>query len=272
VLGREFLQNGFRTAEDLEARTGRPVLGQIPRIPARARADTIQYLLTKPTSAAAEAVRNLRTSLVLSNLDRPPRVIMATSSVPNEGKTTLAIALAQNLAGLDKKVLLVEGDIRRRTFNAYFPNGTGKGGLLTVVSGKQTLEAAVFRPEGFGVDVLMGERSSVNAADVFSSDSFRRFVEHARAAYDYVIIDTPPVLVVPDARVIAQHVDALVYVVQWDATSHSQVEEGLRQFRSVNAPVAGLVLSRIDPRGMKRYGYGGRYGPYSRYGRKYYEA
>jgi len=272
VLGREFLQNGFRTAEALESRTGRTVLGQIPRIPARARPDTIQYLLDKPTSAAAEAVRNLRTSLLLSNVDRPPRVIMASSSVPNEGKTTLAIALAQNLAGLEKKVLLIEGDIRRRTFNAYFPNDTEKGGLLSVVSGKQALESAVVRPEGLGIDVLMGERSSVNAADVFSSESFQRFLEHARSVYDYVIIDTPPVLVVPDARVIAQHVDALIYVVLWDSTSSTQVEEGLRQFRSVNAPVAGLVLSRIDPKGMKRYGYGGRYGPYSRYGRNYYEA
>lgn len=272
VLAREFVQNGFRTAEDLESRTGRTVLGQIPRIPARARPDTIRYLLDKPTSAAAEAVRNLRTSLLLSNVDRPPRVIMATSSVPNEGKTTLAISLAQNLAGLEKKVLLVEGDIRRRTFSAYFPEGADKGGLLSVVSGKLALEAAVTRPERLGIDVLMGERSSVNAADVFSSESFQRFLEQARSAYDYVVIDTPPVLVVPDARVIAQHVDALIYVVLWDATSSTQVEEGLRQFRSVNAPIAGLVLSRVDPKGMKRYGYGGRYGPYSRYGRNYYEA
>lgn len=272
VLVREFLQNTFRTAEDLEGRTGRPVLGQIPRIPVRARADVIEYLLKKPTSAGAEAVRNLRTSLLLSNLDRPPQVIMATSSVPNEGKTTSAIALAMNLAGLNKKVLLIEGDIRRRTFSAYFPGGAEKGGLLSVISGKQSLEAAVHRPAQLGIDVLMGERSAVNAADVFSSESFRQFLDHARSVYDYLIIDTPPVLVVPDARVIVQHVDAALYVVKWDATSTSQVDEGLRQFRSVNATIAGLVLSQVDPKGMKRYGYGGRYGAYSRYAKGYYEA
>ena len=185
VLGREFLQNSFRTAEDLEARTGRPVLEQIPRIPARGCPDTIQYLLNKPTSAAAEAVRNLRTSLLLSNVDRPPRVMMLTSSVPAEGKTTITIALAQNLAGLDKRVLLIEGDIRRRTFDAYFRGTRAAGGsLLSVVTGKHTLEQAAFRPEGLGFEVLMGERSPMNAADLFSSQAFARLIEEARQTYD----------------------------------------------------------------------------------------
>lgn len=273
VLLREFRQNSFRTAEDLERHTGRPVVGQIPLIPTRNRPDTIRYLVSKPTSAAAEAVRNLRTSILLSDIDNPPRLIMTTSSVPSEGKTTVSIALAMNLASLDKRVLLIEGDIRRRTFEAYFgdPKRSG-GGLLSVVTGRQALAEAVVRPEGLGFDVLMGERSSLNAADLFSSESFRRLLAEARAAYDYVVIDTPPVLVVPDARVIAQHVDAVVYVVQWDSTSRPQVENGLKSFQSVNVPVSGLVLSKINPRGMRRYGYGGAYGAYARYGRAYYDA
>ena len=273
VLGREFFQNTFRNAEDLEAETGRSVLGQIPRMPVRSRPETIRYLRDKPTSAAAEAVRNLRTSLLLSDVDRPPRVIMMTSSVPAEGKTTITIALAQNLAGLDKRVLLIEGDIRRRTFDAYFQDSADhEGSLLSAVTRGQTLEEAVFRPSGMGIEVLRGERSPINAADLFSSQAFARLIEEARRIYDYVLIDTPPVLVVPDARVIAQHADAVGYVVHWDRTPKTQVEEGLRQLRSVNATVTGLVLSRIDPKGMRRYGYGGRYGPYSRYGRSYYES
>jgi Mrp family chromosome partitioning ATPase len=99
------------------------------------------------------------------------------------------------------------------------------------VTGKQTLAEAVVQPEGTNIDVLMGEKSSVNAADVFSSGSFRRMLEEARRTYDYVIVDTPPVLVVPDARVIAQYVDSVIYVVHWDNTTKSQVENGVRQFR-----------------------------------------
>lgn len=271
VLMREMAQNTYRTAEDLEQTTGISVLGQIPRIPARGRPETVAYLATKPTSAAAEAVRNLRTSVLLSNVDNPPKVIMSTSSIPGEGKTTLAIALAQNLAGLDKRVILIEGDIRRRTFGEYFPKAKEKGGLLSVITGKMPLEQAVWREPNGRIDILMGERSTINAADVFSSEAFRSLIDTLRDSYDYVIIDTPPVLVVPDSRVIGQHVDAIFYSVNWDSTKRTQVQEGLRQFQMVNLRVTGMVLSKIDPKGMKRYGYGERYGAYSRYGRGYYD-
>lgn len=271
VLARQLMHNGFRTAEELEAFTGMAVLGQIPRIPIKKRNGLIHYLRNKPTSAASEAIRNLRTSVLLSDIDTPPQVIMSTSSIPGEGKTTQAIALAQNLSGLGKKVLLVEGDIRRRTFNQYFDTNP-EGGILAALSGETPLNEIVMHDEKLGADVLMGEKSSVNAADIFSSEKFQDFLKMARAAYDYIVIDTPPVLVVPDARVIGQSVDAIIFSVNWDATSKSQVSEGLRQFSSVNLRVTGLVLARIDPKGMKRYGYGGKYGAYSRYGRGYYES
>ena len=271
VILREVMQNTYRNANDLERRTGLVVLGQVPRVPRRKRLDVVAYLLAKPTSAAAEAIRNMRTSILLSNVDAPPKVIMMTSSVPGEGKTLQSIALAQNLAGLDKKVLLVEGDIRRRTFGVYFPSAKEVGGLLSVISGKVPLRDAAFRAKDLGIDVLIGEKSSVNAADVFSSERFRHLIDEMRQIYDYVIIDTPPVLVVPDARVIGQSVDAVVYVVRWDDTSRSQVEEGLKQFQSASVPVTGLVLTQIDPTGMRRYGYGGKYGAYSAYGKRYYE-
>jgi len=237
VLTREVLQNTYRTPEDLERDTGLGVLGQIPRIPARARVDVLTYLRDKPSSPAAEAIRNLRTSILLSNIDAPPKVIMSTSSIPGEGKTTNALALAANLSGLQKRVLLMEGDIRRRTLIKYFPGASGKAGLLSVLGENLTIEEAIYHPPDHGFDVLMGEKSAINAADLFSSDRFQALVQNLREAYDYVVIDTPPVLVVPDARVIAQAVDAVIYSVNWDSTTRSQVDEGLRQFRSVNIPV-----------------------------------
>jgi Mrp family chromosome partitioning ATPase len=85
-----------------------------------------------------------------------------------------------------------------------------------------------------------------------------------------VIIDTPPVLVVPDARIIADQADAIIFTVQWDKTSKTQVEESLRMFHNSGQRITGLVLSQISPKGMKRYGYGGTYGAYSGYGAKYY--
>jgi capsular exopolysaccharide synthesis family protein len=264
VLLKEYAQNTFRTPEDLEHLSGTTVMGQIPIIPARNRKKVLKYLTDKPTSAAAEAIRNLRTSILLSNVDKPPKIIMSTSSVPGEGKTTQSLALAQNLSGLGKKVLLVEGDIRRRTFAEYFEI-KDKQGLLAVLSGEAKLEDVAIFNEDLKADILIGEKSAINAADVFSSDKFHKFLDDLREKYDYVIIDTPPVLAVPDARVIGQSVDAILYTVKWDSTTRRQVTEGLKSLRSVGAAVTGLVLAQINKRGMKRYGYGDSYGAYGDY-------
>lgn len=269
VLFNEMRSNGFRNARELEAHTGYTVIGQIPIIPARARTEILAYLTEKPTSAAAEAVRNLRTSVLLSNVDNPPKVIISTSSIPGEGKTTNALALSHNLLGLGASVLLVEGDIRRRTLNACFPDAPTRG-IVSVLSGELGFDEALYRPRDFGGDVLVGEHTSVNAADLFASQKFKHFVAEMRQRYDNIIIDTPPVLVVPDTRIIAQEADAVLFSVKWDSTSRAQVDEALRLFENSRQRISGLVLSQISAAGMRRYGYGDRYGAYAGYGAKYY--
>lgn len=261
VVLRELSKNTFRTADELEAATGLKVMGQIPLMPVKRRESVLDYIISKPTSAAVEAIRNLRTSTLLSNFDNPPQVIMSTSSMPSEGKTTQSMAMAHNLSGLGKRVLLIEGDIRRLVFAEYFDFKSRKG-ILTAMSDEATLAETVITDERTGLDILVAERGSVNPADVFSSQKFAALMEEARAQYDYIVIDTAPVLLVPDARIIAQHADALLYAVKWDATSRRQVADGLKSFASVGLSVTGLVLSQVDPKGLKRYGYGDSYGGY----------
>lgn len=265
----EMRQNGYRRASDLEAETGLPVMGQIPLLPSGNRREGLDYLADKPASAAAEAVRNLRTSVMLSGLDKAPKVIMSTSSLPSEGKTTVSFALAQNFVGLGKKVLLIEGDIRRLVFSQYLNVKDAKG-MMSVLAGEVSLEEAVIHDPVLGADILVSEPSKVNAADIVSSERFADFLATAREAYDMVIIDTPPVLVVPDARVVAQHADVVLFTVRWDKTTKTQVRDALRMFETVGVTVNGLVLNQIDPKGMKQYGYGDSYGAYGSYGAKYY--
>lgn len=260
VLLREQLQNTFRTSDELERFAGRPVLGQIPQVPTARRRKVLQHIASKPASAFSEAVRNLRTSILLSDVDSPPKVIMITSSVPGEGKTTQALSLAQNFALLGKKVLLIEADIRRRTLSEYFDVAEDQVGLLAAVAGDRPLLETTFRSENLGMDVLLGEKSQVNAADFFSSKSFADFLRGAREAYEIVILDAPPVLAVPDARVLGPLADAIIYTVQWDKTARTQVSEGLRAFQSLDMHVTGLVLSQVNLKGMKRYGYASGYG------------
>lgn len=270
VLWREVRQSGFRTAQDLESHTGYTVLGQIPQIPARKRRHTLTYLMDKPASNAAEAYRNLRTSLMLSNVDNPPKVIISTSCVPSEGKTTNSLALAQNLTGLGQKVLIIEGDIRRRTFTQYLDNLPNKG-LVSVLSGDIPFDDALVYDEKLKASILAGEKTSANAADILASVKFKNLIETAREKFDVVIIDTPPVLVVPDARIIGQSADAVLFTVRWDMTSKTQIDEGLRMFHSSGQRITGFVLSQINTRRMKSYGYGGRYGAYAGYGAQYYK-
>lgn len=147
VLLREARQNGFRTSRDLERITGRTVMGQIPLLPARRRKDAIAYLNQRPTSAAAEAIRNLRTSLLLSNVDHPPKVIAITSSIPGEGKTTMSLALAQNFVGMDRKVLLVEGDIRRPGVQPVPEHRPDQGPVVGPVGGIEAGRGRCARPD-----------------------------------------------------------------------------------------------------------------------------
>ncbi|WP_083952253.1 GumC family protein [Rhodobacter aestuarii] len=270
VLLREAMHNGYRTARQLEEEAGVVVMGQIPLIPAKNRPDILRYLLDKPTSAVMESIRNLRTSVLLSNVDKPPQVILMTSSIPEEGKTTNALALALNFVGVGKSVLLVEGDIRRNVLAEYFPGKSKPKGLVSLLSGQASLEDVITRDEELGFSRIMGESSNINAADLFMSEAFQNFVAQMRELFDYVIIDAPPVLVVPDARIIAQSTDAVLFTVRWNQTSRGQVQEAVQMFETVNRRISGLVLSQIDNEEMKRYGYAGKHGSYGVYGAKYY--
>lgn len=268
VLLREMRQNGFRSPQELEQATGVNVMAQIPKAPVSKRRRLIRYLATKPSSAMAESIRNLRTSVMLSNVDQRPQVIMITSSLPGEGKTTLSMSLAQSFAGMNQRVLLIEGDIRRRVFREYFRIRNQAGLIAAVAEGLPPEEVAHHSKE-LGIDILASEKTSVNAADFFASGRVQEFLERAREVYDIIVIDTPPVLLVPDARVVGQFSDAVIYAVRWNRTTRAQIESGLAALASVDVKVSGLAFSQVDVK--KALSYGGYYSDlYKTYGSKYY--
>lgn len=259
LLVREFMNKTFRSPEDLEDFSRHRLLGTVPKLKEKTRAAVLRYAVDNPTSAFAEAVRNLRTTILLTDVDNPPQVIMSTSSMPAEGKTTMSLTLAQNMAGLGKRVLVLECDIRKRVFAEYF-DIEDRTGFIAVMTGEAKLADAVYSPEGMGIDILLGEKSTANAADIFSSQKFGDLIKTLRKSYDYIVIDTPPVLAVPDARVVAQHVDTVIYSVRWDKTERAELKNGLALFDSVGMPIGGLVMTQLDSKQMKKYGYTGSYG------------
>ncbi|MDH3666315.1 MAG: Wzz/FepE/Etk N-terminal domain-containing protein [Paracoccaceae bacterium] len=254
ILLSERLNTSFRSTDELESLTGEAVIGTIPMAPFTRRRAFLDYLIDKPTSNVAEAIRNLRTSVLLANVDQPPQVILLASALPGEGKTTCCVGLAQISRALGKRVLLVECDIRRRTFQDYF-DLPPQGGLLSLLSGSREFDEVVYYDQESGLHILPGESSSVNAADVFASQRFSDFIAEMRGKFDFIFIDTPPVLAVPDARVIAKAADAVLFCVRWNRTARENVTEGLRFFAQINVKIAGLVLSQVNINKMARYGY-----------------
>lgn len=269
VLLREIQFSGFRSINELQNNSGCSVLASLPLIPKRKKKNLISYLKKKPNSIFSEAIRNLRTSILMSNLDPSPQVIMFTSSISGEGKTTIAYSLAQNMTGLGKNVLLIEADIRRinQTVDIDSKNTVA---LVDLLIGSVKLKDVDLFVDEMGFSVLSGAKSDQNAADLFSTEHFSQLIAELRENYDYILIDTPPVLVVPDARVIAGNIDANIYIVEWNKTTRAQVDQGLKMLSSVSVNSTGLILNQVNTQKVKTYGYANQYG-YGLYGSKYYQ-
>lgn len=271
VMLRELRFSGFRTSDDLRSDTGNRVFGAIPSLGNDDRRGALEHMRSNPNSVFAEAVRNLRTSILMSNIDREPQVIMITSSIPGEGKTTVSIALTRYLASMEgKRALLLEADLRRKTLRAYVDNEPNVS-LLDVLLGRASAENIDLFNEELGIEVLAGSDTGSNAADLFSSRRFKDLMEALRQEFDYIVIDTPPVLAVPDARVLSGFADAVVFAVRWGSTTKTQVRQGLEMLGSVGRAPDGMVLTQVDHRKMRSYGYGGQYG-YDGYATGYYGA
>lgn len=264
VCAREMMNNTFRYGGSLEQLTGHILLGMIPKLPTRRPAKLLKYLSSKPTSVAAEAIRTMRTSLLLANPDAPPQIIMVTSSVPEEGKSLQSFALTQSLALLGKKVLFIEADVHQRTFETYFQRSNGDS-LIAAIEERVPLHEAVYHETTINADVLISAATTHNVTDIFSSPGFATLLQQARESYDHIIIDAPPVLAVPDAKIIGRHVDTTAYIVRWDHTTHRQVQQGLKEMSQALVPIAGVVLSQIDRRQLKRYGHADDVSSYSGY-------
>ena len=270
VLFWEWRFSGYRSINELNKDINQSVLASLPLIPVENRKTIISYLKNKPNSVFSEAVRNLRTSILLSNPNQVKQVIMLTSSVPKEGKTILSFALAQNMVGLGKRILLIEADIRRRVHSVEIDRDNTVA-LLDLVAGDKKWKEVSLYVEELGFDILTATRSDKNAADIFASQRFSELLTELREYYDYIIIDSPPVLAVPDARLIGAISDANIYVVEWNKTTCAQVDQGLDMLSSIGVNTIGLVLNQIDPHKTKTYGYTGSYG-YGAYGSEYYES
>lgn len=257
----QLLEPGLSTTSEVERKLGLPALAPIPdtrTVPElRRRGDTsppIDLVMTHPQSSFAEAFRRLRTSLLSPRLATKPKVIAIASALPNEGKTTTAIALARTAAAAGLDVILVDCDLRRRASSRAL-GVVANAGLSDVLTGQAPLEDAIAIDPKSGMAVLAeaGEPELKSLGDV---PAFHDLIAALRTRYDWVVIDTPPVLPVDDARVIAGEADGVVFVARWRSTPAKAVELALQQLDDVGAHVLGVSLTLLNVVEQARSGFG----------------
>ena len=211
-------------------------------------------------SALSEAFRGLRTSVLLSAAGRPPRSLTFVSAEPGEGKTTIASNLAISLAQLGKRVLLIDGDMRRPCVHKLFGIENHSDGLVTYLTGEQEWRQLV-RPTGMaGLDCLVCGPVPPNPSELLSSDRMQMLIQEAMAEYQFVLVDAPPLLNVADGRILATMVEGAILVVKGGFTPRELAQQAQLHIRDVGAHLIGVVLNDVDIR------HNGYYNGYYRYG------
>ncbi len=266
----ELLDHGYRSLEQIERLTGVGGLALVPLLSRRQRQRTSpsEYVAERPGSAYGEAMRSLHTSILLSDVDEPPRVVLLTSSRPGEGKTTVAVSLARSAAQGGRRVLLVDTDMRHPSCHRVL-GLTNEAGLVDVLAEGADFETTVQQDETTGLHLLPAGSDAPNPPELLASDRLRQLLRHAATEYDLVVLDSPPVLVVSDARLLARVADTTAYIVHWAETRRETVGMGLKQVREAGGHLAGALLNMVNVRRHAQYGYGDS-GYYYGYGQKYY--
>ncbi|NKI36409.1 polysaccharide biosynthesis tyrosine autokinase [Wenzhouxiangella sp. XN79A] len=255
----EFFDSTVHRTEDLEALTGRPVLGLVPMVKTRdQRKDHADIALPEravghysarfPKSSVSEAFRSLRTSLMFSTPEGMPKTLLITSPGPGDGKTTTAINLATVMAQNGARVLLIDADLRKPRLHRDFgkPQSPGLTNRIAGSQGEAADEASIFKTDVEGLFIMPSGNSAPNPAELLSSERMGKIIGMSTRAFDHVIIDTAPILGLADSMVLSRQVDGLVLVASAGKTNKDNIKSSMRRLAQVRAPVLGVVLNAVD--------------------------
>jgi len=251
AAARNVLDTTVKGVDQLNDIAGVPSLGQVAADPASAKSPLLSA--DEPFSHRAEAFRKIRTGLQFVDVDRSNKVILVTSAVAGEGKTSTACNLAITLAEAGKSVLLIDADLRRPRASKYLGLPAGVG-LTSVLVGSASLAEAT-QQWGDLISVLASGPIPPNPSELLGSRHMRDLIDGLRQWYDVVVIDGPPVLPVADATVTAAAVDGTILLVRYGRTRREQVQATVNALRSVDAKILGTVLNMVPTGGRDGYYY-----------------
>ncbi|HZP63857.1 MAG TPA: polysaccharide biosynthesis tyrosine autokinase [Terriglobales bacterium] len=278
----EGMDNTVRTPEQAQAVAGLPSLGIIPlgsrtalenskrhRLALAASKEAVELVTqSRPRSQMAESYRALRTSLLLTSVGKPPKVILITSALPEEGKTTTSINVAIVLAQKGTRVLLIDADLRRPSIHKTLGMGPAAG-LSNVLTGGTELQDAIIRstilPNLF---LLPAGSPPPNPAELLASNNMKDLLDALRDQYDHIVIDSPPTLSVTDAVVLSTRADRVVLVIRSGQTTKQALRRSRDLLLQVKAQVCGVLLNAVDLNSPDYYYY---YEYQDKYGNRYYD-
>jgi capsular exopolysaccharide synthesis family protein len=266
----ELLDNYISSPEEVEHVAGVPYIGQIPLLPAagnftKARIKPAEYLIDKPHSGFAEAYRHLRASIMFADIDKAAKTVAVVSSLPNEGKTSMAFCLGRMAAMSGTKTIVIDGDIRLRQLTEV-SGVKAEAGLLEYLFGEARLADAVQTDEKTGLHILPLTNRTHTPRDVFGSRAFDALLNMLQQTYDLIIIDTGPILLMAETRVVTSKVDQVVVATRWRKTNRGTLRETMKILRDFHANVAGVVLTFVDLRKRAHHAYtSANYKAYAKY-------
>jgi polysaccharide biosynthesis transport protein len=275
----EGLDNTIRTTDQAQTISGLPSLGMIPlgsksardganakRLVIASSKEAVELITqVRPQSQMAESYRALRTSLLLTSIGAPPKVILVTSALPQEGKTTTSINTAVVLAQKGVRVLLVDADLRRPSIHKTLGMGP-RSGLSNVLTGSSTLDQTITRTSILpNLFILPAGTPPPNPAELLASSAMRDILGQLCEQYDHIVVDTPPTLSVTDAVVMSPRADAVVLVIRSGQTTKQALRRARDILAQVNAKVVGVLLNAVDLSSPDYYYYYEYQGKYARY-------
>ena len=259
----EHFDNTFKSSEEVEKKLNLPVIGMLPNILENdAEVSPALQFVELPKSAFAESIRTLRTGVLLSLPDNDHKSILVTSTVPSEGKTTIAMNIAHSLSHLGDTIL-VEADLRRPMVKENM-GGKNQKGLTSLIAGESDFsESITVDVRSKKLHILSSGMIPPNPLELLSSDKFDILLAKLKEKYKFVIIDCAPVMAVSDALVLSQKVDGVLFVIKHESTPSQLVESAISRLKRVSAKIVGVALNRLKTNKAK-------YGRYSKYESNYY--
>ena len=271
----ELLNAGFTTPRQVEEGLGLPLLASVSKVDSRElTVDGVvltipEYPRAKPLSRISEALRSLRLGVEMTDVDCPPKVLQVTSTLPGEGKSTLALALASSAAQSGLKVLLVDGDLRNPSASRYV-KVENKTGLVDYLVGQADLASALHYSEKLKAWVMPGGGKTQNPPDLLASERMKALIAALRKEFDLVIIDSPPMGSLIDPVIISQLADKAIFVVRWASTARERVAHSIERL-SGRRKVAGVVFNHVVASQAQKYGKYAQYGGGRDYDKYYSE-